>query len=197
VAGGTAQSPEELTRQEVRLQRVLLVLAAVFAVLALGYVLQGLLADAEFPFVANSTAKDTLFAILCLVAANDLRRFGWAAVVVIIGHVLLITGLVVMLIWDETLSAGDSFVAPPGFALPPAHVLLLVWLGLAVAVTGLLIVLYRSAVASRHPLQYLRQHQHRTLTALAEVLVLGDAEVLSAEQIADEVRCSGCDPRSR
>ena len=88
----TLAAGEGLTTDEVRLQRVLAIFAAAFASMAIGYLAQGAFAGAEFPFVANSVAKDGLFAALCLVAANDLRRFGWAVSVVIGGHVLIVFG---------------------------------------------------------------------------------------------------------
>src|SRR5690349_8891604 len=75
----------ELTPAELRLARVLRIFAFVFAGMALSYVFQGVAGDGEFPFVANSLAKDGMFAALCFVAASDLRRHTWAVRVVIGG----------------------------------------------------------------------------------------------------------------
>jgi choline dehydrogenase-like flavoprotein len=179
----------ELTREELRLRRFLLILAPVFAGLAISYVLQGILPDpgSEFPFVANSLAKDGTFAALCVVAAADIRRHMWAVQVVVGAHVLLISGLLISLWLGNTDAISGSFAAPFGLELPEAMTVFWIWLTLAVAVTGALAWCQRSAAKARFTLRYLAPHQHRTLMALAEVLVLGDDEALSAEDVAANV----------
>ena len=112
---------EVLTREEERLRKFLLILGPVFFALAVSYLLQGTLADpkAEFPFVANSVAKDGTFAVLCVVAAADVRRHAWAVQVVIGAHVLLIASLVISLLVGNTSDVSGSFQAPFGWELPP------------------------------------------------------------------------------
>ena len=177
-----------LTREELRLRRFLLVLAPVFLGLAVSYVLQGVIPDpgSEFPFVANSTAKDGTFAVLCLVAAADVRRHMWAAQVVIGAHLLLIGGLLISLWLGNTETIAGSFASPFG-ELPDATVIFWLWLGLATAVTGALLWAQRSAARARYTLRYLAPHQHRTLMALAEILVLGEDEALTEEEVAANV----------
>jgi choline dehydrogenase-like flavoprotein len=179
----------ELTREEIRLRRFLLILAPVFFALAVSYVLQGVLPEegSEFPFVANSVAKDGTFAALCLVAAADVRRHMWAVQVVIGAHVLLIGGLLISLWLGNTESISGSFVAPFGWELPDAMTIFWVWLVLAVGVTGALAWCQRKAAKARYTLLYLAPHQHRTLVALAEVLVMGKDETVSAEDVAANV----------
>ena len=181
----------DLTREEQRLRGFLLILAPVFAALAVSYVLQGILPDpgSEFPFVANSLAKDGTFAVLCLVAAADIRRHTWAVWVVIGAHGLLIFGLLISLWLGNTESVEGSFAAPFGLSLPSAEVIFWLWLGLATAVTAALLWCAHSAARARYRLLYLAPHQHRTLVALAEVLVLGgdEAEALTAEEVARNV----------
>jgi choline dehydrogenase-like flavoprotein len=176
-----------LKPEELRLRLFLLILAPVFALMALGYVLQGLLGDAEFPFVANSVAKDGTFAVLCIVAAADLRRQMWAATVVIGAHLLIIGSLLVSYTTGNADDVSGSFAAPPGVGLPEAETVLFIWLGLAVAVTAALIYCRRAAVKARFDLKYLAPHQHRTLMSLAEVLVLGRDEPLSPVAVAANV----------
>ena len=163
---------------------MLAVFAAVFASMAVGYLIQGAFAGAEFPFVTNSVAKDGLFCALCLAAANDLRRFSWAVSVVIGGHVLLVGGLLFMLAFGDISKVGGSFDGP---LLPDGETLFWIWLGLAVAVTALFIWLQRRANRSRYQLRYLSQSQHRTVMALAEVLVGGEGAALTPEQVAANV----------
>jgi choline dehydrogenase-like flavoprotein len=178
-----------LTREELRLRTFLLILGPVFALMAISYVLQGILPEpgSEFPFVANSLAKDGTFAVLCIVAAADIRRHMWAVQVVIGAHVLIVTGLLISLWLGNTESISGSFAAPPGLELPGAMTVFWIWLTLAVAVTAALAWCQRSAARARYELRYLAPHQHRTLMALAEVLVLGDEESLTAEDVAESV----------
>ena len=186
---GVSRIEEELTREELRLRRFLQVLSFVFLGLAVSYVLQGVLPDpgSEFPFVANSLAKDGTFAVLCFVAAADIRRHMWAVQVVIGAHVLIISGLLISLWLGNVDSISGSFAAPPGFDLPEPMTVFWIWLVLATIVTGGLAWAQRSAARARYTLRYLAPHQHRTLMALAEVLVLGEDEALPAEEVAANV----------
>jgi choline dehydrogenase-like flavoprotein len=191
VTGASRGEPDVLKREEVRLRRFLLILGPVFAALAISYVLQGILPGkdkgSEFPFVANSLAKDGMFAALCIVAAADVRRHMWAVQVVIGAHVLLISGLLISLWLGNDASVSGSFAAPFGLELPDAKTIFWVWLVLAVLVTGALAWCQRAAARARYELRYLAPHQHRTLMALAEVLVLGDEESVTAEEVAASV----------
>ena len=154
-----------------------------FAGLMAGYLLQGILGKAEFPFVANSVAKDGLFCALCIAGAADVRRLSWTVVVVIAGHALLVVSLVTMLLFGDVDSVSGSFGAPPGFEVPAARTLLWIWLGLATATTLGLALLYRSASRARYELRYLSPLQYRTVVALAEVLVPGEDAALSPEEV--------------
>lgn len=143
---------DELTREEATLRRALRLLALVFAGLGVSYILQGVIPDpgAEFPFVANSFAKDGTFAVLCFVAAADVRRHLWAVWVVIGAHALIITGLLICLAFGQISDVSGSFVSPPGVELPAAEVLFYLWLGLASIVTGSLWWLTRRATRARY-----------------------------------------------
>ena len=133
-ASPPAAAPAQLTRQELQLQKVLRFFTFLFAGLAASYVVQGIVSKAEFPFVANSLAKDGFFAALCGVAVADLRRFSWAVVLVIAGHVLLVVGLVTMAVAGDTSSVAGTFSGPD---IPP-KALLWGWVGVATAVVALL-----------------------------------------------------------
>ena len=73
----------ELTPPERRLELVLRLFTLLFAGFAVGYLLMGSVGSGEYPFVANSVAKDGLFAILSFLAAGDVRQNGWAINLVI------------------------------------------------------------------------------------------------------------------
>ena len=176
------QAPE-LTAPERRLQLALRFFTVFFVAQALLYPVLGLFASAEFPFVANSFAKDGLFAVLCFVAAGDLRRNGWATQLVVLGHVLIVIALLAMLAFGNHDSVANTFGAPLGTSLSPTLQLLL-WAAAAAAVAVVLSLLYRSAIKGRYGLRYLWPHQHNTAMAMAEVLVIGPDEVLTPEQVA-------------
>ena len=157
--------------------------------MAVSYLLQGTIADpkAEFPFVANSIAKDGTFAVLCVVAAADIHRHAWAVQVVIGAHVLLIGSLLISLLVGNTDDVSGSFQAPFGVGAPGRGDPLSIWLVLAVAVTAALAWCQRTAARARYTLHYLAPHQHRTLMALAEVLVMGKDELVTPEEVAANV----------
>jgi choline dehydrogenase-like flavoprotein len=177
-----------LTHQERRLEVVLRLFVLAFLAMAASYLLQGgLHEETEFPFVANSVAKDGLFAALCFIAAGDVRRNGWAALLVVAGHVLIVGSLLFMLALGHTDSVAGSFGEPLGVATPDPTLLAWIWVGLASAVAIGLTLLYRSAAKARYRLRYISPHQHRTAMAMAEVLVIGDDELLTPEQVAEGI----------
>ncbi len=174
----------ELTPQERRLEGVLRLLSLMFLGFVVSYLLQGLFGPAEFPFVANSVAKDGMFAVLAFIAAGDVRQNWWAGKLVIGGHLLIVGSLVLMLLTGNTDSVDGTFGSPAGIGIPDPTVLALIWLVLAGAIIALLWLLYRSAARSRYNLRYLMPHQHRTAMAMAEVLVIGEDEALTPEEVA-------------
>jgi choline dehydrogenase-like flavoprotein len=176
------QAPE-LTAPERRLELALRFFTVFFLAQALLYPVLGLFDSAEFPFVANSFAKDGLFCVLCFVASADVRRNGWATQLVAIGHVLIVIALLSMLAFGNHDSVAGTFGSPLGTSLS-ATVQLLVWAAAASVVAIVLAWLYRSAVKGRYGLRYLWPHQHNTAMAMAEVLVIGPDEVLTPEEVA-------------
>ena len=175
----------ELTRSEATLRIALRVFAITFIALGLGYLGQGVLGPAEFPFVANSVAKDGLFAGLCMVAAADVRRFAWAAATVLIGHVLIVIALAVMLLTGNAGSVAGSFGSPAGLGMPSAELIAAVWLALATIVALVLGRLLQSAWRSRFGLRFLSPGRHRTVMAVAEVAV--PTRILGPEEVARNV----------
>ena len=175
----------ELTPQERRLELVLRLFSLLFVAFVIGYLLQGLLGPAEFPFVANSVAKDGMFAVLAFIAAGDIRQNGWAGQLVIAGHVLIVGLAAVHAPHRQRRQRRRRPSARPlGIGLPDPTVLLFIWLVLACGVIAVLWLLYRSAARARYALRYLMPHQHRTAMAMAEVLVIGEDEALTPEEVA-------------
>jgi choline dehydrogenase-like flavoprotein len=173
----------ELTPPERRLELALRFFTVFFLAQALLYPVLGLFASAEFPFVANSFAKDGLFCVLCFIAAGNVRGSGWAAQLVVLGHVLIVAALLGMLAFGNDDSVDHTFGSPLGTSLSPT-LQLLIWAAAATSVVVVLGWLYRSAVKARYGLRYLWPHQHNTAMAMAEVLVIGPEEALTPEQVA-------------
>jgi choline dehydrogenase-like flavoprotein len=176
--------PAELTAPERRLELVLRILTVAFLAQALIYPVLGLFGPGEFPFVANSFAKDGLFFILCFLAAGDVRRNGWMGWLVVLGHVLIVLALLGMLAFGNHDSVAGTFGQPFGTSLSPT-LQLLIWAAAATfLVTIPLAVFLHKAAGARYSLKYLAPHQHRTAMAMAEVLVIGPDEKLTPEQVA-------------
>ena len=177
----------ELTAQERRLELVLRLCALLFTGFTISYLAGGITHEpTEFPFVANSVAKDGMFAILAFVAAGDVRRNGWAAWLVIAGHAMIVGSLLLMLALGRTDSIDATFGAPFGLEPDPV-VFLLAWAAAASLIVVVLTLLCRSAARARYRLRYLSPHQHRTAMAMAEVLVIGPDELLTPEQVAEGI----------
>jgi choline dehydrogenase-like flavoprotein len=177
------QAPE-LTAPERRLELVLRILTVAFLAQALLYPALGLFGSAEFPFVANSFAKDGLFFILCFLAAGDVRQNGWAAWLVVIGHVLIVAALLGMLAFGNHDSVAGTFGQPFGTDLSPT-LQLLIWAAAATFLVAIpLAVSLHKAATGRYALKYLWPHQHATAMAMADVLVIGPDEKLTPEQVA-------------
>jgi choline dehydrogenase-like flavoprotein len=186
--GGRPADPEvqapELTAPERRLEVVLRILTVAFLAQALIYPVLGLFGPAEFPFVANSFAKDGLFFVLCFLAAGDVRQNGWAAWLVVLGHVLIVVALLGMLAFGNHDSVAGTFGQPFGTDLSPT-LQLLIWAAAATFLVAIPLSFYlHKAASARYSLKYLWPHQHRTAMAMADVLVIGPDEKLTPEQVA-------------
>jgi choline dehydrogenase-like flavoprotein len=174
----------ELTAPERRLELLLRVLTVAFLAQALIYPVLGLFGPAEFPFVANSFAKDGLFFVLCFLAAGDVRQNGWAAWLVVLGHVLIVLALLGMLAFGNHDSVAGTFGRPFGTDLSPT-LQLLIWAAAATFLVAIpLAIALHKAASGRYGLKYLWPHQHATAMAMAEVLVIGPDEKLTPEQVA-------------
>jgi choline dehydrogenase-like flavoprotein len=161
-----------VTREERRLGAALRWSVLLFGGFAVSYVAMGL-GNSEFPFVANSTAKDALFAAVALIGAGDVRRHTWAPLVIAIGHAVIVACLALML----ALGNDGPIVATMQGPLPDAPVFLVAWMAAASGIAIAFWWLRRSALRARHGLRYLGTGEFLTLAAVAEVLIDGDLAV--------------------
>lgn len=177
-ASPAPREPEQLTRAEVRLRRLLVVLAVVFFASGLLYLAQALPTPlqeswAHAPFIVNAVTKDAVLTLLAVMAAADLRRYGALVGVLVVAHVFLVAGLALWLL----LGAHD----------PPGTLFLAGWLAAATLVLIVLTLARRAALRARYGLRWLRHHEFATLSALAEVLVMGDDEQLHHHDVVRNV----------
>jgi choline dehydrogenase-like flavoprotein len=170
---------EPLTRQERRLRWLLLAHAAWSAILAIGYIAGG---DTKaFGFMPNSFSKDAMFVALSLLAAWNMRRLGWLALIVAAGYAGLIAGQASTLLWG---GSPDYELLGVTIAATPA---LLGWMAIDLVLLVLFVAWWWSAVRSRWKLEYLNPIAFVALIALAEVLIEGRREVVPPQEIAHNV----------
>jgi choline dehydrogenase-like flavoprotein len=146
---------------------------------AVKYIADGLSRNTEFPFVANSLAKDGVLVALCWLTFWDVRRFSVITVpLLVLAHLLLIAGMATTGWWDSNTSIQATWTSPPS----GAGALRTTWMiSDGVVVAGLLFLRWK-ALRSRFDMRYLSPAAFRGLMALSEVLVLReDREVTPAE----------------
>src|SRR4051812_47693708 len=130
--------------------------------------------SATAPYAINSTAKDVLFFTLTAVAAADIRRWSRLLGFVILGHVVIITLLVLALATGN----GNFDFPPPRWLAhllpwldPNPTVRTWIWLVLCIGATGTLVWLYHRALKARYDLKYLWPIEHDTLAAMAGAIL--------------------------
>src|SRR4051794_4476253 len=132
-----------VTRQERVLQLAVIAGAVSFAVEALLYVPDVFRGPAATrPYAINSVAKDVLFFALTAVAAADLKRWSRLIAFVILGHVVIVTMLLLAIATGNT-----AFAFPPPRWLADLAPFLgasenarpWIWLGLCAGATVLLV----------------------------------------------------------
>jgi hypothetical protein len=173
-----------LTPQEIRLRKCLIALAVMFFGFTLSYYGQGFFGQGEFPFVANSVTKDAFFAAMCVLGIADMRRFTWAILLIIVGHVILIGSLLMMVAFGKTTDVTHTLAWGP---TPPGDELIWIWIFLAFFVIVVLTALYESALIARYQLRYLSNFEWVTVQALAEVLIPQKEAAIPTEAVAHHV----------
>ena len=177
---GTSGPSQDLTKPERRLRVLLLAHAAWSAVLACLYIVGG--DTTTLGFLPNSFAKDVLFVALSVIGAADVRRWGWTALVIAAGYLALVAGQAATL-----LIGGASGMDVPLIGHVSATVALLAWMAIDLGLAVLFLLWWSAAVRARHGLRYLHPVGFGALSALAEVVVDGPAELLTPDDVARNV----------
>jgi choline dehydrogenase-like flavoprotein len=171
--------PGELTSAERRLRWLLIAHAIWSFVLAVGYIVGGDTATAAF--IPNSFAKDILFVVISALGAADVRRRGWAALIVSAGYVALVGGQIATIAWGGAPPLDMLGVHVSGTAF------LLAWMAVDLALAAWFAGWWVSAARSAHGLRYLHPVAFLGLAALADVLVEGRDEAVPPEDVAHNV----------
>jgi choline dehydrogenase-like flavoprotein len=178
-----------LTPEERRLRTLLHILAALFTLAIFAYLLPALGVFGptlrqfynELPFVTNSVVKIGTLALLAFFAAADVRANRLLTVLVIAGHIISELAMVAVLIWGDT--ARVVSLGPP-IGTRPVRDLIIGAMVLDGVILVLLVWFHAAAERARYGLRYFSPMEFRTLSALAEVVVAGNNELLTAEEVA-------------
>jgi choline dehydrogenase-like flavoprotein len=181
-----------LTLQEVRLRILLRFFFFFYIGAMLLYLLPAITFIPEFlkpyPFVNdgafsnNSTIKMGLFAALCFIGAADVRRYLVAVEAIIVVMLLaVVSGLLL------TFFANNNYTMETGMGTLTIRKMILMSTIFDTLVNVLFITFYLQAQKARYKLQYFGPLQFRTLTALAEVVIQGEKEILKPAEIAHNV----------
>jgi len=172
------------------LRRLLIGLTVLFVVGAVGYEAAPLLGLApalirELPFVTNSVVKVTTLALVCGYVAGDLRGRMSLVGPVIAVHFISGIAQAVYLIFAGPALLDQTFVVL-GQTTPMRQIL---WSAIALdgAIGALLFALYYAAWNARLRTEFFRPLEFRTLTALAEIMIQGQAKPIAPEEGARNV----------
>ena len=170
-----------LTRAEQWLRGAAALLALTSTGFAIWYVAKGLFTVSEYPYAANSVAKDLLLIGLALLVFWDVRR--WAAVAVpliVLAHVAM---PIIMLVVGTDHGFDHTWRGPPD----TAEMFRNVWLAADLGVAITFVWLHRRAARARYDLQYLPPSAFRALMAMAQVLVLRNEPLVAPAEVAVRV----------
>ncbi len=174
-----------LTREERLLRFVVGIIGVLSAGFIVTYVFTAVTYDSRYPFVANSLAKDALFVALAIIGVGDIRRYAYTAILLVIGHLVLVVGLTLALFGD--ISKVDGTFDPNSLPFHSATLVWAVWLGVDVLIVIGLALVYERAQRARFSLTYLSSFEFSTLRALAEVLTPDSEADVSPLEVARHV----------
>jgi choline dehydrogenase-like flavoprotein len=149
------------------------------------YAYIGIWDRAQFPYAANSVAKDLMLVALSLLLVWDVRRFATIAVPLIVAAHFVMPILLVATLHGKDHTINHTWLVKLG---TPTEFRWGWFAGDMVVVVSFLFMYYRAA-RSRYDLHYLPPSGYRALMALAEVLVLrkDKDKVVTAAEVGHRV----------
>ncbi|HEX8184043.1 MAG TPA: GMC family oxidoreductase [Blastocatellia bacterium] len=189
----TSEDRAKLTTHERRLKTLLRILAVIFGIAVIGYLIPALAgpnkaAFIQLPFVTNSAVKVGVLALMAFFAAADVRRYRVLTVLIIAGHIISELAVAATLICGNT-DATLVFVNPFTSTSHAISVKTILWASMILdgIVIALLLWFYITAERARYRLSYLSPVEFRALKALSDVVVTGGREILTPEEVARNV----------
>jgi choline dehydrogenase-like flavoprotein len=196
---GAVVGTERLTNEEKLLRRALRIAAVIFTCETLVYLIPAFVGSTQadwiqLPFIVNSVVKAAVLGGVCWIAGADVRRFSSVMPVLFVGTAgWVVVGSVVAL-FGEVTRHFDIF----GIDVWVGWIL---WGGVALegSLTALFFFLHRRAQKARYKLGYFSPLSFQTLAALADVLVAGDDERITPEEVAQnaDTYLAGFDARRK
>lgn len=123
-----------------------------------------------------------LFIALCFIGASDVRKYLIAVELMIAAGILsMLAGLLLFFFLN------NNYVMPVGKNGLAVKTMMLGSVLFDGLIAVALIIFYRSAQKARYELLYLSPSQFRTLRALAEIVIHGENEILSSNEVAVNV----------
>src|SRR5829696_9857178 len=135
-----------LTRAEQLLRGAAALLALSSTVFAVWYAAKGLFTASEYPYAANSVAKDLLLIGLSALVFWDVRR--WAAIAVPLIVLVHVAMPVIMLLTGTEDGIDNTWIGPP----PDAEEFRNSWLAADLLVAVAFVWLHRNAARARYDL---------------------------------------------
>jgi len=183
---------DSLTAQEVRLKGYLRILFFFYIGAFFLYLLPSMTFIPSFlkpyvflndaAFANNSAIKMALCVGLCFVGWADVRRFLIAVeVMMVVMTVAAIGGLLLFFFLK------NNYVMQVGGRNISIKTMMLFSIITDTAINVLLIIFYNSAQKARYQLSYFSPMQFRSLTALADVVIHGENEILKPKEVAYNV----------
>jgi len=176
-----------LTHKENRLRTYLKILLGIFFI-ALVFCLVNLFKPSESftslraPLLIIFTALTFLNMLICWYAIADLRRFTLLVKLLIWESIITVLGAAIILIWKDI----ESVIVLWNSSFPvKSIVIVLIVFHLLNAI--LAFIFLSSAERARYGLKYFSPLQFKTLEALAEVVIYGDDEIITGEDVARNV----------
>jgi choline dehydrogenase-like flavoprotein len=170
-----------VTRAEQWLRGAAVLLALTSAGFTVWYAAKGVFTGSEYPYAANSVAKDLMLMGLAALVFWDVRRWASVAVpLIVLAHVAM--PIVVLLAGTEN-GIGHTWIGPPESAVGFRNG----WVAADVLVVVAFVWLHRRAVRARYDLRYLPPSAFRALMAMAQVLVLREEPLIAPAEVAVRV----------
>ena len=177
--------PVGFTSAERALRVILIVLAGLCALAGVAYEAGPLIESAdqffvELPFVTNSVVMVAAVGLLSAYVAADVRRnMPLVTPLVVAWFLSAAVQLVYAIPASGTQTIFDERISTQTFLLASAGVDLLIGVGL--------LLVYEAAWRARYGLTYLWPGSYRALASMADVLVVGEDEVIPAHDVAHNV----------